>query len=278
MKRKAASLPRIPNSSVEQTFLSAFCPTVNQLKRRQECPRHGAPAGDRQDARPPPGYKCLATPNRPRFNRYVDIATQRSLLARLKTEPSEADWERFYNKYSAVIVSFARRQGLDDDSALDVLQETMMVMMRKLPAFEYDPERGRFRNWLLTVVVNKARNAVRRAHADRMLSLDADTHGEDASPLLDKLASDGATADAQLDAGWRQSLLEEALHRLLTDSRTQADTIAVFRAVALEGQPAAEVAAEHDMKENAVYQIKNRLLTRLQAMVAEMEKGGLRDD
>lgn len=202
----------------------------------------------------------------------MDINTQRSLLNRLKTVPGEADWERFYNKYSAVIVSFARRQGLDDDSALDVLQETMMVMMRKLPGFDYQPERGRFRNWLLTIVMNKSRNAARRAHADRMLSLDA-TSGDDENPLLEKIASDEATADEDLEGTWRQCLLEDALHRLLTDPRTQPESIAVFRAVALEGRAVAEVAAEFGIKDNAVYQIKNRLKTRLQAIVAEMEKG-----
>lgn len=201
----------------------------------------------------------------------MDVETQRSLLNRLKTQPSEADWERFYHKYSAVILSFARKQGLDDDSALDVLQETMMVMMRKLPEFEYQPERGRFRNWLLTIVVNKARNAKRRAHADQMLSLDA-VNGDE-SPLLEKIAGHEALADEQLDSQWRQCVVEQALHRLIHDSRTQPETIAVFREVAIEGHPVGEVAARHGLKENAVYQIKNRLTTRLQALVAEMEKG-----
>ena len=145
-----------------------------------------------------------------------------------------------------------------------------MVVMRRLPSFEYQPERGRFRNWLLTIVVNKARNAKRRAHEDRMLSLDTSTDDEETTPL-DRIASTAATADAQLDANWRQSLLEEALHRLLNDPRTQPETVAVFRAVAIDGRPVPEVAAEFNMKENAVYQIKNRLMTRLQGLVAEME-------
>lgn len=205
----------------------------------------------------------------------MDINTQRSLLARLKTEPGEADWERFYAKYSAVVLSFARRQGLDDHSALDVLQETMMVMLRKLPSFDYDPARGRFRNWLFTIVANKARNALRRTRADRMLSLDA--AADDENPLLEKIASEEATADENLEGNWRQCLLEDALHRLLDDPRTQPESVAVFRAVAMEGQPVAEVAVRHGMKENAVYQIKNRLTTRLQAMMAELEQGVAHD-
>ena len=203
----------------------------------------------------------------------MDIGTQPSLINRLKTGPAESDWERFYQKSHGVILSFACKQGLDEHSACDVLQETMMVVMRQLPAFDYDVDRGRFRNWLLTIVNNKVREARRRAHASRFISLDADNSDEE--PLHERIATDGLDAAAQMETGWRQSLLEEAMHRLLKDPRTNADTVAVFRAVAMNGEPVSEVAARFSLKENAVYQIKNRLLTRLQGMIAEMEGGAL---
>lgn len=194
----------------------------------------------------------------------MDLATQASLLVRLSTASREGDWSLFYGKYAAVIVSFAQKQGLDPHGARDALQETMLVVMRKLPAFTYDPTRGRFRNWLLSIVANKVREAQRRARREAHESLDDGTR---------EFADGGATADAAVEDAWRQSLLEEALRRLLDDPHTKPETIAIFRACALENRPVAEVAAQFGLKENAVYQIKNRLMTRLRALLAEIEDG-----
>lgn len=199
----------------------------------------------------------------------MDIATQKSLLQRLSVASQEGDWELFYAKYAAVILSFAQKQGVDEHGARDALQETMLVVMRKLPQFSYDPAKGRFRNWLLGIVANKVREARRRAHAERFVSLDTESEsGEHArEPAV------GAVAAEELESSWRQSLLEEALRRLLEDPHTKPETVAVFRACALEERPVAEVAAQFALKENAVYQIKNRLMNRLRALLAELEEG-----
>lgn len=201
----------------------------------------------------------------------MDLATQSSLIVRLSTASQQGDWTLFYEKYAAVIVSFAQKQGLDPHGARDVLQETMLVVMRKLPSFAYDPARGRFRNWLLSIVANKVREAQRRARREGHVSLDAEPESGEA--LHEQIAAAGATADAAVEDAWRQSLLEEALLRLLDDPHTKPETIAVFRAAALEGRPVAEVAAQFGLKENAVYQIKNRLMNRLRALLAEIEDG-----
>jgi RNA polymerase sigma-70 factor (ECF subfamily) len=199
----------------------------------------------------------------------MDLGTQRSLLERLSAAAAEGDWELFYAKYAAVILSFAQKQGLDEHGARDVLQETMLVVMRKLPQFSYDPAKGRFRNWLLSIVANKVREARRRAHSERFVSLDADAEsGEGArEPAV------AAVAAEELESSWRQSLLEEALRRLLEDPHTKPESVAVFRACAMEELPVAQVAAQFGLKENAVYQIKNRLMNRLRALLAELEEG-----
>jgi RNA polymerase sigma-70 factor (ECF subfamily) len=201
----------------------------------------------------------------------MDLGTQKSLLERLATAPREGDWELFYAKYAAVILSFAQKQGLEEHGARDALQETMIVLVRKLPTFTYDPAQGRFRNWLLTIVANKVREARRRAHAERLVSLDAQS--ADDTALHERLPAESMHGVEAVEAAWRQSLLEEALRRVLEDPHTKAETVAVFRACALEGRPVADVAAAFGLKENAVYQIKNRMMTRLRELLAELEAG-----
>ena len=200
----------------------------------------------------------------------MDLATRLSLLHRLKEGSANADWEHFYKKYSAVILSFAQKQGLDEHSASDALQETMMVVMRKLPTFDYDAQKGRFRNWLLTIVANKVREARRRAHHDKLISMDG-LPADGADSLHEKLATEEPGASESVEDAWRQSLIEEALKLVLIDPRTRPETVDVFRACALEGRPVAEVAARFGLKENAVYQIKNRMMNRLKEFMAAME-------
>src|SRR5205085_2462377 len=55
---------------------------------------------------------------------------------------------------------WARRIPLQDADAADLVQEVFAILVRKLPEFEYDPQKG-FRAWLRTITLNKWREKVR---------------------------------------------------------------------------------------------------------------------
>lgn len=57
---------------------------------------------------------------------------------------------------------FCCRQGLQEADAADVSQEVMRAVVRAMETFECDPQRGKFRNWLLTVVRSKMNNLLAR--------------------------------------------------------------------------------------------------------------------
>lgn len=200
-----------------------------------------------------------------------DDLTRHTLLNRLKSAPGDADWEALYAQYWSTIFNFARRRGLDEYAARDVLQETMILLMRKLPDFTYDPARGRFRNWLLSLVAGKVGDAFKRAARNSlMVSIHAEQPGTQ-EKLEDTLAADSSGASDDLEQTWMQSLVEEALRRLQDDPQIKPGTIEVFQAYAMENRPVAEVARRFGLAENAVYQIKNRLLKRLREEVAGLE-------
>lgn len=190
-------------------------------------------------------------------------ATRATLLAKMRAPSAHRSWEEFYALYAGVILAYAHKLGLSDTAARDVLQDTMVTLMRILPEFEYRPDRGKFRNFLLTIVHRKALAEMRRAARSKNVSLDA-PEGEDSRRGLEAVA-DPKTArpDAEAEKAWAQSLLEEALRRVAEDPSIDARTADVFRLYVLEGRPAAEVAARFSLKENAVYQVKNRLTRRL---------------
>src|SRR5205085_496298 len=53
---------------------------------------------------------------------------------------------------------FARKRGLQDADAADLMQEVLRSVSMAAGRLEYDPRRGTFRGWLFTVTRNKVFN------------------------------------------------------------------------------------------------------------------------
>jgi len=197
-------------------------------------------------------------------------STRRTLLWRMRDPHAERAWEEFYQMYWAVIVRYAQKMGLNEAEAQDVLQETMMVLLRILPQFQYDPAKGKFRNFLLTIVRRKALAAWRRAAARGEVSFDTCPHDDGLSPA-DTLSDENIVAPSDTDQRrWRESIQEQALQRIRDDASVQGRTWDVFQAYVLDQLPVAEVVQRFGMKKNAVYQIKNRMIKRLKEEVERL--------
>jgi RNA polymerase sigma-70 factor (ECF subfamily) len=202
------------------------------------------------------------------------IETNEMLLDRLKADTAHEAWEEFYRNYWQPILRYARKLGLSGHQSHEVLQDTMVALVRILPQFAYDRRRGKFRNFLLTIVHRKSLAVQRRARRDRTLSLDStQPWGEGAMALLDVLAAPLPDAEAaEAERRWRESLLETALANLRADPTVEPRTLAVFEAYVIVRRSVDDVAAEFGLKENAIYQIKNRLLRRVRAEAARMAR------
>ena len=76
------------------------------------------------------------------------------------------------------------------------------------------------------------------------------------------------------EQSWRETLIEIALRQLLNDESIQSRTRQVFLRVAVNGEKPDDVAAAFGINRNAVDQIKNRMMPRLQKIVSALEKAG----
>src|SRR4051812_43509906 len=84
-----------------------------------------------------------------------------SLLEQLR-QPTSADaWERFVRLYTPLLFSWARRLGLQEQDAADLVQDVFTLLVQKLPGFQYD-QRKSFRAWLHTLFQNKWRDNLRK--------------------------------------------------------------------------------------------------------------------
>jgi RNA polymerase sigma factor (sigma-70 family) len=198
------------------------------------------------------------------------IDTSETLLDRLKAENAHDAWQDFFQQYWGAVLRYGRKLGLSFPEAEDVLQETMVALMRELPRFAYDRRKGRFRNFLLTIVHRKAAKRWHERQRENRLE-------GDAAPLLAPATHEPDLDEASLQR-WRESIFEEALRRVRSDSKIDGNTFAVFEAYVVHQQPVAEVAACYGLEPNAIYQVKSRLLKRVRSEVRRLERDSGMED
>src|SRR6266498_1052034 len=79
------------------------------------------------------------------------IPTRATLLQRLKDWQDRSSWQEFFDTYWKLIYGVARKAGLTDAEAQDVVQETLVSVAKHMPTFNYDPALGSFKAWLLNM-------------------------------------------------------------------------------------------------------------------------------
>src|ERR1700730_3538749 len=90
--------------------------------------------------------------------------TQPSLLVRLRDARDERAWSQFVDLYAPLVSGYARRHGLKDADAADLMQGVLRSVAIAVRRLDYDPRRGSFRGWLFTIVRNQLATFRRQKH------------------------------------------------------------------------------------------------------------------
>lgn len=188
-------------------------------------------------------------------------ATKISLIETISNCPDSARWTEFCRTYEQPMHAYlaSHYPSVDAD---DIIQETMIALIKALPNYRYDPDtRGHFRNYLTGILRHKAVSEIRRrqAESDRI-----DTYGRNRGGNYG-----GEEDDADMDS-LRKDIFEAAVTQLMADDSISSTTREIFRHVALMQEPPAKVAAEFGTTRNNVDQIKRRMIVRLSGMVRSM--------
>ncbi len=181
--------------------------------------------------------------------------TSLSLLDRLKVARADAsDWNRFEAIYRPLIRRWIGQiPGLGHDVE-DVTQEVMLVLVQEIPRFERQ-RLGSFRAWLRQITVNRIR--VHRRKHYRQPAVAADQTDD----FLDQIADSNSLLARHFDEEHDKHVCESLRSAVRADF--DSSTWDAFQQFAVEGHPAAAVAAELGMTVNAVVKAKARVLRRL---------------
>src|SRR5256886_12595069 len=140
------------------------------------------------------------------------LATRRSLVDRLVHWEDQARWQEFFETYWKLIYSVARRSGLNDAEAQDVVQETVITVAKKIDKLRYDPAIGSFKGWLLNITRWRIADQFRKRRPGD--SKRPPSFGDRATATIDRVAdSNVVDLDAVWEIEWKENLFEAAIAR-----------------------------------------------------------------
>jgi RNA polymerase sigma factor (sigma-70 family) len=190
--------------------------------------------------------------------------TRASLLVQIRDGTDRAAWQEFMKIYGPVVYGFARKRGLQDADAADLMQEVMRAVSASIGRLEYDPKQGTFRGWLFTITRNKVFTflASRRNHPQ--------SSGDSATIRLLDEQPDPNDSSEEWELEYQRRLASLAMARVKNEFHET--SWQSFLLTAVEGLAPAEVARQIGISPGAVYVAKSRVLARIKAEVETMQR------
>ncbi len=183
--------------------------------------------------------------------------TDKTLLRKIK-DGDEMSWDIFYTSYRPFIYSIAQRSDLRRDECEELVQQVMVAIFKGGKHFQYDPDLGKFRNYLAVVVRNQIGELFRRRPQGEVTYLET----------LDQRAN--CDFDGMFLAEYRKHILKMALDELR--ERLGTTTFEAFHLSVIQGRKVSEVAAALELSEGSIYVYKERCLKMLRQIVAEINE------
>src|SRR6516165_2795380 len=136
-------------------------------------------------------------------------ATRPSLLMRLRDPMDERAWGEFVEIYGPLVHRVARRRGLQDADAADLVQEVFRAVAGAIERYDPDPARGSFRGWLSTIARNLIVNILNAQRRHPRGSGDTQIQ-----QLLESQPAPGCEESVLFDAEYHRRLLHWAVERI----------------------------------------------------------------
>ena len=195
------------------------------------------------------------------------IPTRYSLLSRLQNRDDQDSWKEFFDTYWRLIYSFARKSGLTETEAEEVVQETMISVTKDIEKFKRDRALGSFKGWLRNLtrwrIADQLRKRTRRGLEDGTMT-------EEAARRLEEIASGvDARSESVWEQEWQANLFKAATERV--KHRVKEEHYQIFDFYALRQWPVSKVAETLGVTRAQVYLVKHRVARLIKKEIRVLE-------
>lgn len=196
------------------------------------------------------------------------LPTRQSLLSRLKNWDDQESWKLFFDTYWKLIYNTAIKAGLSNTEAQDVVQDTVVSVMKSMPGFKYDAKNGSFKGWLRRLTHWRIEDQRRK----RMRNIDQNVRTQDTAtgtiPMENVADPAGQALETVWDEEWEKNLLDAAAERL--KAKVDPSQYQIFDLYVLKGWPVMQVAKTLKVSAGRAYLVKHRLGKLLKAEIKHL--------
>ncbi len=198
------------------------------------------------------------------------LPTRASLLVRLKDWDDHTSWHEFHDTYSRLIHNFALKQGVAEDGAKDIVQETLLSVAKAIREFQYDPQKCSFKSWLLSVTRNRVTDHFRR-HPREREARRAPAAATVRTSTIERVPDPRSLAAEDVwEEEWRRNVVELALEKLKAQVSTK--HFQIFYLHVIKQQSTSKVAKALGVSVGQVYLVKHRLKGAFEKAVKRLEQ------
>ena len=181
--------------------------------------------------------------------------TRSSLLVRIKDPKDSEAWQEFYALYASLMYRYARSRGLPTQDSEEVRDQCLAVIVRKIGTFEYNRDKGGFKNWLWRVVDRKVVDLLRKRR-ERIAD----------SRAVREVPARGPSPDELWEQRWKYDHLKYCVEKVrgsVSEVNYEAFRLLLFEECSVE-----QVCNRLGINRNQVYKAKLRVLERVRERLA----------
>jgi RNA polymerase sigma-70 factor (ECF subfamily) len=189
--------------------------------------------------------------------------TNPSLIARVKDLGDGVSWAEFLGIYQPVVFRMARRRGLQDADAHDVMQQVFLSISRSIEGWMAGEDQPPFRAWLATIVRNAITKSLTRKPPDVAAGSTSMLNRLGQLPQAAPTADEIQTEAKREIVRWAAAQIRSEFSEGTWDS---------FWQTAIEGISVPDVAAVTGRSPGSIYVARFRVTARLKEKILELSQ------
>jgi len=198
------------------------------------------------------------------------IPTRATLIDRLKNWQDQASWQDFFDTYWKLIYGLARKSGLNEEDAQDVVQETLVSVANNMPNFKYDPKLGSFKSWLRTLIRWRISDLVRKRGQVTTVPIQTESEGGEETFTPKELPDKSTqTMDQLYEQEWQKNVLDAAVAKV--KRKLDPQKYQIFDFYVNREWPPEKVAKAFNITVDQVYLAKHRITELIKSEAKRLE-------